>query len=313
MDPLRIITAAEGFFTRREAKNAGYADREITSIVRQRVWLRIRRGIYVFTDEWKALDAVGRHRVRARAVQRALGSKVVMSHATGMVAHGIDLWGVDLDKVHVTRLDRAGRPLEGDVVHHLGAVGDDEVESRDGLRTLPAVRCALETSLQANDEVAQCLLDAGLRAKAFTKEELVAAYQRMNQWPFSHPLGSAVAHADGLSGSIAESRCLWLFRIGGLPRPELQVPVYRADGSLVGIVDWAWPQFQLFGEFDGRVKYGKMLKPGQSPGDVVFEEKRREDEIRELTSYGFVRVVWDDLRTPRRTLGRFESHMRIAG
>lgn len=313
MDPLRIITATEGFFTRRDAKNAGYADREITGVVRQRAWHRIRRGAYVFADEWAALDPVGRHRVRARAVQRSLGSKIALSHVSGMVVHGIDLWGVDLAKVHVTRLDGAGRPLEGDVVHHLGVVGEDEIETRDGLRTLPAVRCALETSLQANDEVTQCLLDAGLRAKAFTKEELIAEYKRMNQWPFSHPLGAAVAHADPLSGSIGESRCLWLFRVGGLPRPELQVPVYRADGSLVGIVDWAWPQFRLFGEFDGKVKYGKLLKPGQSPSDAVFEEKRREDEIREITDYSFVRFIWEDLDSPRRTLARVESRMRIAG
>jgi hypothetical protein len=266
----------------------------------------------VFADEWATLDPVGRHRVRARAVQRSLGGKIALSHVSGMVAHGIDLWGVDLAKVHVTRLDGAGRPLEGDVVHHLGVVGEDEIETRDGLRTLPAVRCALETSLQANDEVTQCLLEAGLRAKAFTKEELIAEYKRMNQWPFSHPLGAAVAHADPLSGSIGESRCQWLFRVGGLPRPQLQVPVYRADGSLVGIVDWAWPQFRLFGEFDGKVKYGKLLRPGQSPSDAVFEEKRREDEIREITDYGFVRFIWEDLDSPRRTLARVESRMRIA-
>lgn len=313
MDPLRIITATEGFFTRREAKNAGYADREITRIVRDGAWHRIRRGAYVFADEWKALDAVGRHRVRARAVQRSLGSKIALSHVSGLVAHGIDLWGVDLARVHVTRLDGAGRPLEGDVVHHLGVVRDDEIETRDGLRTLPAVRCALEACLQASDEVAQCLLDAGLRAEAFTKEELEAEYERMDQWPFSHPLGAAVAHADSRSGSIGESRCLWLFRAGGLPRPELQVPVHRADGSLVGIVDWAWPQFRLFGEFDGRVKYGKHLRPGQTPGDAVFAEKRREDEIREITDYGFVRVTWVDLDNPRQMLARVDSRMRSAG
>ena len=37
-----------------------------------------------------------------------------------------------------------------------------------------------------------------------------------------------------------------------------------------------------------------------------------EDEIREITDYGFVRVIWDDLYSPRRTLGRFKSRMRIA-
>ncbi len=35
------------------------------------------------------------------------------------------------------------------------------------------------------------------------------------------------------------------------------------------------------GEFDGRIKYGRLLRPGQEAGDAVFEEKRREDAIRD--------------------------------
>src|SRR3712207_8138753 len=32
--------------------------------------------------------------------------------------------------------------------------------------------------------------------------------------------------------------------------------------------------------FRSKVKYGRLLKPGQDPGDAVFEEKRREDAMR---------------------------------
>lgn len=63
------------------------------------------------------------------------------------------------------------------------------------------------------------------------------------------------------------------------------------------------------GEFDGKVKYGRLLKPGQSAGDAVFDEKRREDAMRAML-WQMVRWIRDDLLHPgplerrvRRTFG----------
>ena len=61
------------------------------------------------------------------------------------------------------------------------------------------------------------------------------------------------------------------------------------------IIDFAWPKHGVYGEFDGRVKYGRLLKPGQDPGDVVFAEKRREDLVRLTTGGIMVRFTWVDL------------------
>jgi hypothetical protein len=61
----------------------------------------------------------------------------------------------------------------------------------------------------------------------------------------------------------------------------------------------------MLGEFDGRVKYGRLLKQGQEPGDAVFEEKRREDRLREVTGWGMARLVWGDLSHPAETGARF--------
>lgn len=116
--PLRLLTQSAGFFTRLEALDAGLADRDLSRMVRARVLTRFRRGFYAFADEWSSLDEVGRHRVRSRAVVRSLGDAVVLSHVSAVVAHGIDVWGVPLDRVHVTRLDGAVGRIEGDVVHH---------------------------------------------------------------------------------------------------------------------------------------------------------------------------------------------------
>ncbi|MGY1671234.1 hypothetical protein [Geodermatophilus sp. SYSU D00710] len=42
------------------------------------------------------------------------------------------------------------------------------------------------------------------------------------------------------------------------------------------------------------MKYGRLLRPGQDPGDAVFDEKRREDAIRD-EGWGVVRWTWADL------------------
>ena len=61
--------------------------------------------------------------------------------------------------------------------------------------------------------------------------------------------------------------------------------MFDAHGRLVGRTDFAWPAYGLFGEFDGRGKYLRSFKPGQSVTDVVLAEKAREDRIREITRW----------------------------
>jgi hypothetical protein len=80
----------------------------------------------------------------------------------------------------------------------------------------------------------------------------------------------------------------------GVPRPDLQREIYDPDGRLVARVDFCWDEEKTVGEFDGKVKYGRLLKPGQSVDSVIFEEKVREDALRDL-GWQVVRWLWRDL------------------
>ncbi len=80
----------------------------------------------------------------------------------------------------------------------------------------------------------------------------------------------------------------------GLPPPVLQWEVRSVDGTFVGRVDFGWPEHRTVGEFDGRAKYGRLLRPGQDPGDTVFEEKLREDTLRDHR-LSVARWTWSDL------------------
>jgi hypothetical protein len=313
IDPLREIAADRGFFTRQHAREMGYADRDVTRMVRAKVWTRLRRGAYVFTDVWLSLDDVARHRVRSNAVLHSLGDAVALSHVSGVVRHGIDVWALDLSRVHVTRLDGGAGRVEGDVVHHEGFWLDTDVVEVDRQRVLRAERCVLEAGSRTNNEQALCLMEAGMRSGHYGRDELEAAYDLMRHWPFARHLAIPLDLASDGAGSIGESRGNWLFHRAGVPRPKAQAEVRRADGSLVGITDWWWPAQRTYGEFDGQVKYGRLLRPGQQAGDVVFAEKRREDEIRELTGATVIRLVWSDFDAPAATAARLHRVLGLAG
>jgi hypothetical protein len=51
---------------------------------------------------------------------------------------------------------------------------------------------------------------------------------------------------------------------------------------LIACVDFYWEEQRTVGEFDGKIKYGRLLKPGKRIEDVIFEEKVREDALRDL-------------------------------
>lgn len=308
-----MLTQTAGFFTRLEALDAGLADRDLSRMVRARVLVRFRRGFYAFAEEWTSLDEVGRHRVRSRAVMRSLGDAVVLSHVSAVVAHGIDVWGVPLDRVHVTRLDGAVGRIEGDVVHHQGRCLDTDLQLVDGLPVTTPVRSVLEAGSRSSSEVALCLFDSGAHLGRFTIDQLAAGHRDLGEWPWMRHLHVPVRMADPRSASIGESRGRWLFWKHGIPAPDLQVEVRDHHGALLGVCDWGWREYGLYGEFDGRVKYGRLLRPGQEPGEVVFEEKRREDAIREASGRRMFRLTWDDYHHSGRTAERIRRLMRRAG
>ena len=88
----------------------------------------------------------------------------------------------------------------------------------------------------------------------------------------------------------------------------------RDGGRLVGRTDWAWRRTATgLGEFDGKIKYGRLLGPGQDPGEVVFKEKQREDKLREVTGGWMIRLVWSDLDRPGPTAARIRARLARAG
>lgn len=312
MDMLAGLCAGQGFFTRGNARDAGCDDKDIAAAARSGVWHRFRRGYYTLGELWTVMDPVERHRVRSAAVQHSLGSAVALSHVSACVAHGLDIWGLPLDRVHVTRLDGGAGRVEGDVVHHVGTALAGDITDVGGQPVMRPVRAAVEAVGRASSEVALAHFDSLLRAGLSDPDELMDQFNAMECWPFTRHLHLPVRMADPRSQSVGESRGKWFFFWHGIPAPIPQFEVRDSDGNLLGTCDWGWPAQGLLGEFDGHMKYARLLRPGQDPGSVVFAEKQREDAIREATDMRMIRIVWSDYERPRLLLSRLDRMLRRA-
>ena len=90
----------------------------------------------------------------------------------------------------------------------------------------------------------------------------------------------------------------------GSPRLSCSSGVFAPDGRFVGRSDFGWPDFGVLGEFDGKAKYGELLRrPGQSAEEVLIAaENRREDRLREL-GWMVIRWMWQDLTRPEALIG----------
>lgn len=299
-----MLAETVGYFTRRDVLDSGLADKDLTAGCRSGSILRLRRGYFTFPDLWDDLDERDRHLVMCRAVLDALGDCVALSHVSAAAAHGLCTWGVDLSRVHVTRLDKGATRVEGGVVHHKGRSSGSDLVDLGGMRVVRPVRAAIETASMGSSESALVVLDSLLHHGLGDEDELMEQFQRMAHWPATRHLHIPVRMADGRSDGPGESRGRWLFRTAHIPAPTLQFPVYDAGGRLVATCDWGWEGEGVVGEFDGKIKYGRLLRPGQTAGDVVFAEKQREDLVREITGYRMVRLTWSDLDRPIVTAGR---------
>lgn len=274
-------------------RDAGYSDNEISRLLRSGDLTPVRPGAYIVG----ALPdgAAARHALRLHADVEQLADDVVASHVSAAVLHGLPTWGLSLQRVHVSRDRRRSGGRVGRQVHvHIAPLRADEIVTVGGIAVTSPARTVVDLARSVPFEQAVVIADDALARRLVDRAELDAALRRATRWPGNPAARRVIAFADGRSESIGESRSRVAIRRAGLPDPLPQWEVRTADGRLIGRVDFGWPEHAAVGEFDGRIKYGRLLRPGQQPGDAVFAEKLREDELRSV-ALGVVRWTWVDL------------------
>jgi hypothetical protein len=289
---------------RRELLAEGYTDQQLCSLVRARVLHRIRRGAYVERPLWDSLSREDQHRLLCRAVLRTSHPLTALSHISAAVERGTQVWGIPLDEVHTTRTDGKGARREAGVVHHVGDLREEDVEEVNGVRLTSAARSAVEVLTMATAEPALVVVNGMLHAGMMTLPELCHAAERMRYWPRTLSAHLVLAMADHRPESVAETRAMWLCHEHRLPRPVPQVPILDERGREFARVDLAWPSYGVFLEVDGRLKYEMHRREGETLEQFLMREKRREEQICQLTGWVCVRLTWADLENPIRTAAR---------
>ncbi len=101
---------------------------------------------------------------------------------------------------------------------------------------------------------------------------------------------------------MAESRTWFMCWAQHLPRPRPQVPVLDENGWVFAYADFVWEEEGVFLEFDGRIKYEKYRRKGETLEEYLMREKRREEQICLLTGWQCIRIrgrTWSTPSGPR--------------
>jgi hypothetical protein len=288
MDPLPL-----GINRRPALLAAGFADHELRTFRRRGLITAVRRGAYVVEDALPP-DALARHRLAVHAAHACLGAGAVISHGSAAVLHGLPLLGPPPARVHATRDRRSGGRTSRFLHLHAAALEPDEVVTVDGMSATSIPRTLADLGRTLSFEQALVTADAALHTHRVARLEIDDALERAARRPGNGRARQVLGFARPGAMSPGESISRLAIHRAGLPPPQLQHPIRTADGVLLGQVDFWWEEFATAGEFDGRTKYGRLLRPGQDPGDVVFAEKVREDAIR-ADGREVVRWTWAEL------------------
>jgi hypothetical protein len=276
----------------RSLRDRGFDSHEIVRMRRRGQLVPVRRGAYA-TDRPEEQSVQEAHRELIVATVPQLDDGAVVSHASAAVLHSLPTWTTALQRVHVTR-DRSGGGRRRSVVHVNGApLRPGDITLVEGMPATSLARTVLDLARSLPMDQGVAAGDAALSA-GLDPGELARGLLSMEHWPGVRRARRTVAFLDGRSESAGESVSRVRLFEAGVPRPELQQEILGPDGRVIARVDFLWREERTVGEFDGRIKYGRLLQPGQTPEDVIFAEKVREDLLRDL-GWTVVRWLWRDL------------------
>ena len=172
-------------------------------------------------------------------------------------------------------------------------------------------KTALDVTCCASTEASLVAVNFLLHRGFTTLRDMRARYASMVQDPFTLKTDLVLRLADDRPESVGESRTVFMLYRGGVPAPEPQHELRDDYGDLIAKLDFAWPDIGVWLEFDGRQKYVKYLRDGESVVDAVLREKEREQMVAELTGWRCIRITWADLEHPTATVTRILAMLGI--
>ncbi|QCB96589.1 hypothetical protein E5206_06315 [Arthrobacter sp. PAMC25564] len=297
----------------RDHLQQGVTPKELARRCKSGALVRVRQGIYVDGNAWRALRFWEQYRLRVSAAAEAFSTTTIFARHSAASVWGIPTIGL-WNPVHALTLQNDGGRSRAGVLRHYAPPSGVTAVRREGLLVTGRVRTVLDLAAFTPFAEAVVPVDHVLRAdtahglQALTKDALVAGIDGSYSGAARRRILAAVEFADPRSGSAGESFSRALIAVAGFEPPDLQREI-RDGSGLVGFTDYYWDKVRVAGEFDGIEKY---LKPeylkGRTASQAVVDEKLREDRIRAVGN-GVVRWTWADLMAA----GRLERKLVAAG
>jgi hypothetical protein len=273
---------------------AGLTGDEVRRMLRRGELVTIDAGAYIDPADPRLRRPEERHLLRVTAALPRIATDAVVSHQSAAVLYGLPVWNLPLGRVHVTRPRRSGGLRTGRLHVHAAPLDPDEIGMLGGVAVTSVARTLVDLARTVAFEEAVAVLDAALHKHLVTRAELSLALERAARWKGAPKARRAVDFADPRPMSVGESRSRVAMARLGVATPVLQWKVVGPAGRVLGTADFGWPDHGYAGEFDGFVKYGRLLRPGEVSAEAVFAEKRREDGMRTVLR-GLARWVWYEI------------------
>lgn len=288
--------------SRAELLASGMTERRLRDDLAEKRLIRLHRGFYVRADDWSQLWWEGQHLLKVLAVRAASpGAGPIFSHVSAAVLWGLPLYRLGDKPVQVIVDGRRHSRVIAGVVRRDMQIDEADIVEIDGMRVTSLVRTVVDVARTSTFERAVGCADAALRQVAVSGQVVdVEADQmwRTDAIERARPgmrgvrqVRRVLEFADGRAQLPGESISRVRLHQLGFSDYDLQVPVTGAMGDQYWL-DFAFSRARTFGEFDGQGKYTDPdLRPAGSTQDAILAEKRREDDVRGVTGWGFAR--WD--------------------
>ena len=237
-------------FTRSEALDSGLRTSEWRELSSTGLVREITPGYFVDAALPDTLD------LRLAIARRALDPDVVVARRAAAWLHGLDVLDYRgfpaTPRLEVVTRNRVDRPRTALVSAH---VADDlaatDIVEIGGIRVTSAMRTAADLTRFTPRPDALVSLDAFLHKGLITPDRFKKSLVRWRGRRGVRQAYEVADLADARSQSGGETRLRLRVLDMGLPRPELQIPVFDLFGNARFYLDLGWPAWRLALEYDG--------------------------------------------------------------
>ena len=245
----QLAFAQHGLFTRSQAHRADVSDRMLQARVRQGRHDRLSREVF------RIAGAPSTWHQRLLAAAWSGGPECCVSHRAAAALHRYDGFRAEIvEVVHPQRRDYRGIP--GVTVHVTSVLDPCDRALCGPIPVTTPVRTLIDLGAVVRIERLEEALDGAERDGTIDRFDLIARHAAIRQsgrngvGPLARLLEAREVHA-ATPQSVLERRMLRVLAGAGLPVPECQVRVPRADGK-TAFLDLAYAQVRVGIELDGQ-------------------------------------------------------------